>query len=352
LPGTPLECNDSNACTTDACDPLVGCTHATLSCNDGNVCTTDSCSPATGCQFSNNTAPCADDGNACTTDVCSAGACTHPTIPSCGTGPFLESGGQVVIEAEHFSNRLGRANHTWDTTSNGSASGGQDMTANPNNGANINTGYTTGSPQLDFPVNFQTTGTYQVWIRGFGAGTADRTLHAGIDGSGPSSADRISGFTGSLAWSKSTLDGAVATINVTSAGVHTIQLWMREDGFRVDKILLTTNTGFTPTGAGPAESPRGPGGLSPCASFCQNPIGFSGNFQSGNLGTAATCHQTTGNLGGGNCGNFVNPRQLFVNGTQMPCNNQNWSSLPAKVNGGYCVYTTSGNHPWAYFTTW
>ena len=29
-----------------------------------------------------------------------------------------------------------------------------------------------------------------------------------------------------------------------------------------------------------------------------------------------------------------------------------WPSLPAAHNGGYCIYTTSGNHPWAAFTTW
>jgi len=354
-PGTPLDCDDGSVCTTDACDSVLGCTHTPITCNDGNVCTDDSCNPATGCQFTNNTSACADDGNSCTTDVCSAGVCTHPQIPSCGgTGPFLESGGQVVIEAEHFTNRIGRAGHSWEIANNGSASGGQEMSCNPNNNANQNTGYVTGAPQLDFSITFTTTGTYHVWLRGSGATQDDDSVHAGIDGTGPVSADRITGFGAGLGWSKSTMDNVVATIVVSTPGTHTFHLWMREDGFRVDKILLTTNAGFTPSGAGPAESPRGPGGggSSPCASYCQNPVSFSGNFQSGNLGTGATCYQTTGNVNGGNCGNFQNPRALFVNGTQMTCNHQNWSSLPAKVNGGYCVYTTAGNHPWAYFTTW
>ena len=43
---------------------------------------------------------------------------------------------------------------------------------------------------------------------------------------------------------------------------------------------------------------------------------------------------------------------LTVNGVTMTCNNGNWSSLPPKSNGGYCVQTTAGNHPWAYFATW
>ena len=93
-------------------------------------------------------------------------------------------------------------------------------------------------------------------------------------------------------------------------------------------------------------------GANPCASFCANPVNFSGNFQSGNLGTGAICYQTTGPVNGGNCGNFVSPRTLSVNGTVMACNNGNWPTLPAKVNGGYCVTTTAGNQPWAFFTTW
>jgi hypothetical protein len=46
--GQPLDCNDSNVCTTDSCDPAVGCVHVNrpdgLACNDGSVCTqTDTC---------------------------------------------------------------------------------------------------------------------------------------------------------------------------------------------------------------------------------------------------------------------------------------------------------------------
>jgi hypothetical protein len=91
----------------------------------------------------------------------------------------------------------------------------------------------------------------------------------------------------------------------------------------------------------------------PCASFCSNPVKFtSNNYQSGNLGTGATCHETTANLSGGVCGNFASGRTLSVNGQARTCNSGNWSSLPPKVNGGYCITTTAGNHPWAYFATW
>jgi hypothetical protein len=83
--GTPLNCNDGNACTSDTCDPASGCVHEALSCDDGNVCTDDSCNPVTGCVHTNNSASC-DDGNLCTTnDTCANGACTGTPI-SCPGG--------------------------------------------------------------------------------------------------------------------------------------------------------------------------------------------------------------------------------------------------------------------------
>jgi len=93
-------------------------------------------------------------------------------------------------------------------------------------------------------------------------------------------------------------------------------------------------------------------GNGPCASLCTNPVNISvnGSYQSGNLGTGAGCFQTTSVVHGGNCGNFVSPRTLKVNGTTESCTGGNWSSVPAARNGGYCVQTTSGNQPWAFFT--
>jgi len=47
----------------------------------------------------------------------------------------------------------------------------------------------------------------------------------------------------------------VATVNITTTGVHTLNLWMREDGFVIDKLLLTTNASYMPSGTGVTESP-------------------------------------------------------------------------------------------------
>jgi hypothetical protein len=93
----------------------------------------------------------------------------------------------------------------------------------------------------------------------------------------------------------------------------------------------------------------------PCDGICDNAVVFSwsGSYQSGNLQTGAVCRETTQNIVGGNCGNFVSPRTLSLNGQVMACNNQNWTTpLPPKRNGGYCVSTTPGQQPYAFFTAW
>ena len=95
-------------------------------------------------------------------------------------------------------------------------------------------------------------------LRGSANSGSDDSVHAGVDGTGPSSADRISGFTNSWVWKRTTMDNnAAAKLVITTPGLHTIHLWMREDGLRVDKLLLRKNSSSTaPSGKGPAENPR------------------------------------------------------------------------------------------------
>lgn len=66
------ECDDGDACTTDACADGL-CTGTPLDCDEGDACTTDTCTSGT-CQHP--PLDC-DDGNECTLDACSAGTCTN-----------------------------------------------------------------------------------------------------------------------------------------------------------------------------------------------------------------------------------------------------------------------------------
>ena len=89
------------------------------------------------------------------------------------------------------------------------------------------------------------------------AGDGD-SVHAGIDGAAPASTIQITGaptFT-TTGWNwVGNINGDIrAFIVVTNAGPHTINFWMREDGFYFDKFILTTDVAFAPIGVGPAES--------------------------------------------------------------------------------------------------
>jgi len=92
-----IECGDNNACTTDSCDPKLGCQHPPVqdgqACNDNNQCTTkDECKTGacTGSQ-----PPDCNDGKACTNDSCDpAAGCLHvPKVPCCGNAQ-IEAGEQ------------------------------------------------------------------------------------------------------------------------------------------------------------------------------------------------------------------------------------------------------------------
>lgn len=72
--GTP--CDDGSVCTeADVCRGDGTCGGTPIQCNDGNPCTDDACDPAGGCTFTDNTAAC-DDGFWCNgPDRCSEGLC-------------------------------------------------------------------------------------------------------------------------------------------------------------------------------------------------------------------------------------------------------------------------------------
>ncbi len=84
-------------------------------------------------------------------------------------------------------------------------------------------------------------------------------MHFGIDGEWPESGQRWQTVKKhGWAWDSRQRTQAVHVgvpgrlyLDVATAGEHVIQVSMREDGFELDRILLTTDTGYTPEGSGP-----------------------------------------------------------------------------------------------------
>ncbi|NQT02346.1 MAG: hypothetical protein HQ580_10000 [Planctomycetes bacterium] len=178
------------------------------------------------------------------------------------------SDGVVSIEAEHYTINAPQGGHQWNLVISpiGYSDEGA-MEATPDSGTNQDTAYAANSPRLDFLVNFVKTGTHYVWVRGYGKDGSGDSCHAGLDGQEISTCDRMQNFSPIYTWHKETRDGPDATFNVSTAGIHVFNIWMREDGFVIDKIVLTSNISYSPFGSGPAESeqsePGGGGGIKP-----------------------------------------------------------------------------------------
>jgi lysophospholipase L1-like esterase len=171
-------------------------------------------------------------------------------------GVVSEENGLVSIEAEHYFNNISQGGHTWIEVYPTGYSGTAAMEASPNVVTNNNTGYIANSPRLDFKVGFIRSGTYYIWVRGIGATGEDDSLHIGLNGNEVVTSDRITGFGTNWTWSNETMDGPAASIEIPSDGVHMINVWMREDGFIIDKVVLSIDPNCSVcTGIEPAESP-------------------------------------------------------------------------------------------------
>jgi hypothetical protein len=105
-------------------------------------------------------------------------------------------------------------------------------------------------------------------------------------------------------------------------------------------------------GKGGSSGTAGTGsGSGPCSGLCEDPIVFSTqSYASGNLGTQATCHQTTASLQGFNCSN-LGMRTLSVNDMEFPnCEGMNQTPPPKRMNG-YCIQVTAGTPEFMSFST-
>jgi lysophospholipase L1-like esterase len=175
---------------------------------------------------------------------------TPPAAPAAPAAYQQDGGvdGVVSVEAENAHVNTAQGSHSWVPVNSGTYSGTAALQALPNNGTNLNTGYVTNSPRLDYRVNFVHTGTHYVWVRGVGAASTDDSLHVGLDGAAVTTADRITGLGPAVGWTQETMDGVVATIEVATPGEHTLNVWMREDGTVVDKVVLSVNPAYQPSG--------------------------------------------------------------------------------------------------------
>ncbi len=185
---------------------------------------------------------------------------TGPTATCVPTKCFNETGGLISMEAENFNTKITgtgtAANRAWTTLSVSTASGGICMTTS---GTGVNTANNLNGPRMDYPIYFNTAGTYYIWVR-MAAGnstTNDDSYHVGIDGVARTTTITNNGNYNSgnknFTWVGS-LNAVRVSVVIPTTGYHTVNVWMREDGTRIDKIILSNSSTFTPTSTGNAQS--------------------------------------------------------------------------------------------------
>jgi hypothetical protein len=215
------------------------------------------------------------------------GLFSTPLFLNGGVTNYVELDGMVAVEAEHFVSQSNDEIRRWYVTTAdtvapdlpdpdghhaASASEGAYIELLPDNRTNhdeVLIRFTDPNTDanfspipgdmavLSYPIYFNTAGVYVFWARAFSTGPEDNGLHVGIDGDWPDSSSRVQLCPGKYQWTWSSAQrrdhnhcGEPLTIlvSVPSPGMHTIMLSMREDGFELDKFILTKDFNFVPEG--------------------------------------------------------------------------------------------------------
>ena len=173
-------------------------------------------------------------------------------------GFFLEENGLVVIETEHYDNQINRSGYSWNfETINSEYSADGYIKVLPVGDIIFYADAVSYSPELDYIINFTNSGTYFVWVRGQARDSNSNSFHMGLNGVLQLKTTTINWFFNFSSWEWSNKsEGGLSQINIPSPGVYTINVWMRETGFSLDKIVFTSNLTFIPQGLGPAETNR------------------------------------------------------------------------------------------------
>jgi len=167
----------------------------------------------------------------------------------------------VVFDAEHYETKSDgsgpAAGWAWTQMGGDGSLGEGYLQALPDSGLAIDAPQIEPhSPHLQYHVRFDTVGTFYLWLRG--SGQIDDTVHFGIDGTSISTdhdTAALCDWDVFYWWSELGQWDARPVVEVPSQGVHTVDIWMRDDGAALDRVLLTVDQGYSPPHDGPPESP-------------------------------------------------------------------------------------------------
>ncbi|WP_111706829.1 DUF5060 domain-containing protein [Lutibacter citreus] len=192
--------------------------------------------------------------------------------------PFTENNGKIEVEAEnfHFKSNNGTARDWFIRANNKSipfqglenhtatASENSYVEALPDTRVTHDDELIAGENFFPLPgfggivsykVKVKSSGKYYVWVRAYSSGPEDNGLHVGVDETWPESGARIQLCEGKDTWTWSSAQRVPENhcgtpqniyLDFKQKGEHIISFSMREDGFELDKFIITKDKNFNP----------------------------------------------------------------------------------------------------------
>ncbi len=146
------------------------------------------------------------------------------------------SQGLITWEAEEYDNKVASSGASWEKYTNNQASNGYYMMV-PNQGEQ-NAGDGLEGPRMDYAINLPQSGVYYLWVRVIAPNFSDDSGIIVLDG--VSQGNFYPKVNAQWTWEKFPLGNL-------STGSHTLGFYMREDGLKVDKFILSSSSSYTPS---------------------------------------------------------------------------------------------------------
>jgi hypothetical protein len=169
-----------------------------------------------------------------------------------------EHNGRVEVEAENFGSQERSEVRKWHIRSDiPGASGGAHVEVLPDtrrtHGDKLISGTNFSNKPgamavVSYRVRIHKPGRYYVWVRAYSTGTEDNGIHVGLNGQWPATGARMQWCEGKKTWRWESRqrteknhcgEPGLIWLDIPAPGEHTVSFSMREDGFRMDKFLLT-----------------------------------------------------------------------------------------------------------------
>ena len=166
---------------------------------------------------------------------------------------FATTNNTLALEAESAMNTISGESPDWTFSTaetNYSGAGYMTSTADGFASGNVSSG-----SKLSWDVEFDVAGTYWAWIRMQRHDEFTDSIHIGVDGVAQTiSQGGVGANSSGWNWVNSYSDPSMnlqVTLNVSTPGRHTVDVWVKESGVDLDRIELTTSQTWYPPNVQP-----------------------------------------------------------------------------------------------------